>query len=168
MTRTMSTVAALALVLAGCGDDSDESGPEPAVESTEATVEGVVEVRPGSGIIGAGGLFDVGGSCHGQSGGEPGDASRAPYFTDAAAELVAGAPVVVADEDGTTVGTGSLETGVWVAQPTEINLSDHVCEMPFRVDVDEAGLYEVTVADRDPVTVPAEEAGEVRIVVEAG
>lgn len=165
MIRHVIAIALTAALLTACGSDSDDDATSTIIEGSETVdVEGAVHLRPHEDLIGVGGMYEVGTECDGQARGR----SDLFFFGDDNVQaLETGTQIVVKDGSGDTLATGELGPGEWVKQPTDTNLSDHVCEMPFAVsDVPMTDFFELTVGD-ETVTVPADEAGNVEIVVES-
>jgi hypothetical protein len=115
----VSLAAVAAAVVAGCGS----AAPAP----VSATIHGVFKLRDGSGISGS----TISDSCTGFEG-----------FDD----IRHGAQVVVKDQNGTVIGTGTLSSG-----RTTRKLGDVALECTFRFSVSglpKATFYSIEVSKR--------------------
>ncbi|MGH8984726.1 MAG: hypothetical protein ACRDY6_12755 [Acidimicrobiia bacterium] len=113
------------LALAACGGDGDGGGGSRVLSGT-LTVEGITNTAMTR--------------C---------DGSEHRGYDD----LVAGAPVVVHDGNGSTIATGELRDGQPVEQRDSLPIDFTDCEFRFRMaDVPDAEFYTVEVSHRGEVT----------------
>lgn len=151
--RSGVTVALLAL-LVGCGGGGDDGarGAEGGPPTTALTLTGTVTLQPDESISRVGGYYDPSTpNCDGASSLTGRDGRTRTFFGAPASEVLAGTSVSVADDKGQTIGVGTVSQGKWVERPTNTNLTDHFCEMPFVVQATRSAPFYAVQIGNQPV-----------------